>query len=700
MPRLIAGADAFGAAMNDRLGVRDSEQTAQLRFRVGARCVAESEDLIGVAVEGCQASGALFCIPEGARWWVQATVGLTAAAATQICQLLADPVSAQVLVCNDTRRSSNTDSLRPRTQALPHSVAAWAGVPVQCGESGCCGVMIVVDRRPRAFAGHELALLRGVAREMARMMELHTLRAGRLNLGSEEVSVSRQNRFARVFQISPDPIAILYLDTGTFADVNDAFLQVSGCARDEVIGRTTQEIGCAWVEEEAGARVTEAIGRNGGVRNAEVKLRLPNGKIWVGLLSAEVIEMESRRCLLVINRDISEIRRLEEQRLQAQKMDAIGRLAGGIAHDFNHVLTVIQGNSEVLLSQSMALPQGIRQPILEMRAAAERATSLNRQLLTFSRQQALRLQDVDLNRLIGSNERMLRSAVSEQVDLRLRLDPMLGRVRADPGQISQVILDLVINARDAMPRGGSLSIETGNVQFSSSVPVGSSHVPAGRWVRMAVSDTGHGMNGGIQSRIFEPFFTTREEGQGTGLGLAMVYGIVKQSSGYIEISSEPGVGTTFEILLPRSDAPAPARSEGHPSRPSLEGTETILLVENEEAIRLLCREVLEGHGYQVFTAENGEDALHVAGAVHGPIHLLIADLVLPRVNGEVLAATLRQQQPAMAVLFISSLSGHLRHMNPAPCEDAQILQKPFSPARLCRSVRDLLDRSSRAAWLQ
>lgn len=685
--------------MRDRLEVPDSEQAAQTRFRVGARCVAESEDLIGVAMEGCQASGAIFCLPENLRWWVQAAVGLTAAAATQICQLLADPVSAQVLVCDDTRRCDSAGVLQPYQQALPDSVAAWAGAPVQCGESGSCGVLIVVDEHPRAFVEHQVALLQGVAREMARMMELHSLRAGKLNLGGEEALTSRQNRFARVFQVSPDPIAILYLDTVTFADVNDAFLQVSGCVRDEVIGRTAQEIGCTWAEE-AGAHITDAIWRNGSVRNAEVKLRLPNGKIWVGLLSAEVIEMEGRRCLLVVNRDVSEIRRLEEQLLQAQKMDAIGRLAGGIAHDFNNFLTIIHGYSEVLLTQALELPQRVREPILEMRAAAERAAGLTRQLLAFSRQQVLRLQDVDLNRLIGSNERMLRSAISEQIDLRLRLDPTLGRVQADPSQIDQVILNLVINARDAMPHGGSISIETGNVQFSSPVPFGNSHVPTGRWVRMAVADTGHGMNDTVQSRIFEPFFTTKEEGRGTGLGLATVYGIVKQSCGYIAVSSEPGAGTTFEILLPRFDAPMPVRSEEHPSRSSLEGTETILLAEDEEAIRLLCREVLEGHGYRVFTAENGEDALRVAGAVHGPIHLLITDIVLPRLSGDVLAATLRQQQPAMAVLFISGLSEPMRHMTPVPCEDAHFLQKPFSPARLCRTARDLLDRTSRGAWLQ
>ena len=690
MPRLVAGADAFGAAMNDRLEVPDSEPAAQTRFRADAGWVAEKEDLLGVAMEGCQASGALFCVPEGVRWWVQAAVGLTIAAATQICQLLADPVSAQLLVCEDTQRC-DIQSLQGRMQALPTSVAAWAGVPVPCGEGASCGLMIVVDEHPRAFTEPQLALLQGVARQLARLTELHGLR--------EAASSGQPSRFARVFQVSPDPIAILNLDTARFADVNDAFLQVSGCARDEVIGRTAQEIGCTWMDEEAGLRIAEAIERDGSVRNMEARLRLPSGKIWVGLLSAEVMEMDGRRCLLIVNKDISEIRRLEEQLLQAQKMDAIGRLAGGIAHDFNNFLTIIHGYSEVLLTQALELPHGIREPILEMRAAAERAAGLTRQLLAFSRQQVLRLQDVDLNRLISSNERMLRSAMSEQVDLRLQLDPTLGRVQADPSQIDQVLLNLVINARDAMPHGGSITITTENVQFACSAPFGSSHVPAGRWIRLTVKDSGHGMNETVQSRIFEPFFTTKEEGRGTGLGLATVYGIVKQSCGYVAVSSEPGVGTTFEILLPRFDAPAQLRSEAHPSCASLEGTETILLVEDEEAIRLLCREVLEGQGYRVFTSENGEDALRVAGEVDGPIHLLIADVVLPRLSGDVLAATLRQQQPAMAVLFISGLSDHVRQMHPAPGEDAHFLQKPFSPSRLCRTVRDLLDRSPEP-WLQ
>jgi PAS domain S-box-containing protein len=562
--------------------------------------------------------------------------------------------------------------------------------------------MILVDEHPRGFDKRQVLLLQRVGRQMERLLELHDLRMARAEAGGTPDLQSRlQDRFARVFQVSPDPMALLRLDTGTFVEINDAFLQVVACSRDQVIGRTSRDLGYNWVDRDYGASIAEAIRRDGSVRNVEVKLRLRTGRTWLGLLSAEVIEMEGRPCLLTVAKDISEIRRLEEQLLQAQKMDAIGRLAGGIAHDFNNFLTIIHGYSEVLLTQAMELPQGIRKPILEMRAAAERAAGLTRQLLAFSRQQVLRLQDVDLNRVISSNERMLRSAISEQIDLRLRLEPMLGRVQADPSQIDQIILNLVINARDAMPHGGSTEIETQNVQFSQSTPFGNGHVPAGRWIRLAVKDTGHGMNDTVQSHIFEPFFTTKEDGRGTGLGLATVYGIVKQSGGYIAVTSEPGVGTTFEILLPRFDAPVSARMEEPPSRTPLEGTETILLVEDEEAIRLLCSEVLEGQGYTVLTAENGEDALRVSGQTDGPIHLLITDVVLPRLSGDVLAATLRRQRPALAVLFMSGMPEHPRQMHPpAPGEEVQFLQKPFSPARLSRTVRDLLDRSSSGSWLQ
>lgn len=509
-----------------------------------------------------------------------------------------------------------------------------------------------------------------------------------------------EERFATVFLASPDPMSILTLDDSTFLDVNEAFLAVSGCSRDEILGRTAAEIGVTWVDPEAGRQVGATIHRDGRIRDVEIKLRLRTGMTWTGLFSAERIEIDGRPCLLTVTKDISEIRRLEEQLLQAQKMDAIGRLAGGIAHDFNNFLTIIHGYAEVLLTQVVELPEAVRDPILEIRAAAERAAGLTRQLLAFSRQQILRLQDIDLNRVISANERMLRSAISEQIDLRLRLDPMLGRIQADPSQIDQVILNLAINARDAMPHGGSAIIETENVQYSRPTIFGRSNVPAGRWVRLAVKDTGHGMNDAVQSRIFEPFFTTKAEGQGTGLGLATVYGIVKQSGGYIAVSSTPGAGTTFEILLPRLDVAVPIRAGESASRSPLEGSETILLVEDEEAIRLLCREVLEGQGYTVFTADHGEEALRVAGGITGPIHLLITDVVLPRLGGEALAAALRQQRPEMAVLFMSGLAEDLRDMHPVTAEEPTFLQKPFSPARLSRVVRDLLDRAASGSWLQ
>lgn len=808
--------------MHDRLDKPDSDQTAQHRSGMDARGLAEYEDLIGIAIDCCQASGAVLCVSDGAQWRVRARAGITVDGAREICQALAGPVSAQLLICEDTQ--THNPALQQLIRLVPASVAAFAGVPVLTGDGASQAVVVVMDERPRAFNEHQIVVLQRVARQVARLFELHAARMASVQPHSRDVHpreerfrwVSRavrdtvwdwdpgsnriwvsdesdvngensttsledwvrrihaedrerivrglqqaiataqtiwseeyrfqrsdgqwiwvedracifrasddapgrvvglmrditekrqreealrrmEERFATVFWASPDPMAIMALDDSAFLDVNEAFLFVSGCSRDEVIGRTAQELGVTWVTPEMGLQIRETVHQGGRIRDVEIRLRLRTGKIWLGLLSAERIEIDGRPCLLTVTKDISEIRRLEEQLLQAQKMDAIGRLAGGIAHDFNNFLTIIHGYSEVLLTQVVDLPDMVRQPVLEMRAAAERAAGLTRQLLAFSRQQILRLQDVDLNRVISSNERMLRSAISEQVDLRLRLEPMLGRIQADPSQIDQVILNLVINARDAMPHGGSITIETGNVQFSRATAFGQGQVPAGRWVRLAVKDSGHGMNDAVQARIFEPFFTTKADDQGTGLGLATVYGIVKQSGGYIAVSSTPGAGATFEILLPRFDVPAQARMEESPSRSPLEGTETILLVEDEEAIRLLCREVLEGQGYTVFTADNGEDALRVAGEVDGPIHLLIADIVLPRVSGEVLAATLRHQRPAMAVLFMSGMSDDLRTMHPAQAGEAPFLQKPFSPARLSRTVRDLLDRTSSGAWLQ
>ncbi|HEX4634350.1 MAG TPA: response regulator [Gemmatimonadales bacterium] len=391
----------------------------------------------------------------------------------------------------------------------------------------------------------------------------------------------------------------------------------------------------------------------------------------------------------VVVEDVSERRTLETQLQQAQKMEAIGQLAGGVAHDFNNLLTVILGSADLLLE---TIPSGTpeREDVGDIRRAAVRAADLTRQLLAFSRKQTLQLQVLDLNHIVEGMEKMLVRLIGEDVDLRTRLDRYLGATKADPGQVEQILLNLVVNARDAMPDGGQLTIETSNVDLDEIYV--SDHSPAlpGPYVMLAVSDTGMGMDQATQARVFEPFFTTKEVGKGTGLGLATVYGIVKQSGGFIWLYSEPGEGATFKVYLPRVDAlaagAAPAAAEG-----TLAGTETILLVEDEDAVRTLTQRALEGQGYTVLAAKHGADALTIADGYPGTIHLLISDVVMPKMNGPEVAAGLTKRRSAIRTLFLSGYPGEAISRRGSLDEGVAFLQKPFTIEGLARKVREVLD---------
>jgi len=392
----------------------------------------------------------------------------------------------------------------------------------------------------------------------------------------------------------------------------------------------------------------------------------------------------------VINaRDVTERRSLERQLLQAQKMEAVGRLAGGIAHDFNNVLTAIFGYVDLLLDGLPTLSP-LRPDIEEIRTAAERAAGLTRQLLAFSRKQVLQMRTLDLNELLTDIDKLLRRLLGEDIDIVTKLDPRLGAVRADSGQLEQVVVNLAVNARDAMPGGGRLTIETRNAELDEAYT--RQHVPVrpGRYVMFALSDTGTGMSPETMAHMFEPFFTTKEAGKGTGLGLATVYGIVKQSGGYVWCYSELGHGTTFTVYLPRVDAPAEPQA---PPREvaTVTGTETILLAEDDEILRPLTKGLLAKLGYTVLEAESAEQAFAVAGVHQGPIHLLVADVVMPGASGRKLARRLAQSRPETRVLYVSGYTDdaivHHGMLEPG----LNFLQKPFTPAALARKVRDVLD---------
>ena len=440
---------------------------------------------------------------------------------------------------------------------------------------------------------------------------------------------------------------------------------------------------------EAGAVVTnfetQRLRRDGTVRDVNIsKCALRSGGELSGIVS--------------IISDSTDRKRLEAQYRQAQKMEAVGQLAGGVAHDFNNLLTVIISYSQMLLSD-IAEGSSSRADVQEIKRAAERAALLTKQLLAFSRQQVLRPQILDLNLVIGDLEQMLRRLLREDINIVLTLDPELGAVAADPGQIEQIVMNLVVNARDAMPDGGRLSIETTNVSFDTPYQVRASEaqLAAGAYVVIAVSDNGSGMSAQVQARIFEPFFTTKRMNEGTGLGLSTVYGIVKQSGGYITVYSELGHGTTFKIYLPRVDTAADSASlEDGAVLHATGGGETVLIVEDDDALRTVACRALRQCGYEVLVASDGAEALEQCSRHEGGLHLVVTDMVMPQMNGIELAESIALSYPKIRVLLMSGYTRDETARRGIASERYAFLEKPFTPAKLAARVRELLDGHTRA----
>ena len=388
-------------------------------------------------------------------------------------------------------------------------------------------------------------------------------------------------------------------------------------------------------------------------------------------------------------RDVTDQRRLQQQVLQSQKMEAVGRLAGGIAHDFNNLLTVITSYSDLLL-EDLAPGDAKRDDLEQVRKAADGAAALTRQLLAFSRQQVVEPRVVSLNTVVEGLQKILRRVIGEDIELTTTLAPDLGAVRADVGQLEQVLMNLAVNARDAMPTGGRLTVETANVEHDPEYARDREAAAVRQFAMLAVSDTGCGMDEATKARIFEPFFTTKEPGKGTGLGLATVYGIVNQAGGFIWVYSEPGQGTSFKIYLPEVDATA-ERTTAVAGARAPRGTETVLLVEDAAAVRAVTKQALERQGYVVLEAPDGEAALRLAQQHRGPIHLLLTDVVMPRVSGRELAERLTQVRPDMKVLYASGYTDDSVVRHGILELGTAYLQKPFSPESLARKVRDVLD---------
>ena len=495
-----------------------------------------------------------------------------------------------------------------------------------------------------------------------------------------------EERFYKAFHANPEPMTIATLAEGRYIDVNDNFLRITGYQREEIIGRTSLEIKF-WKSPEDRPLFVEILRRQGVIRDLEVTFLTKSGAERTALDSADILDFDGEKCVLAIFKDITERKSLEKQLRQAQRMEAIGQLSGGIAHDFNNLLGVIIGYSEIL-EERIAKDDFLYKSVQEIKKAGIRAASLTRQLLAFSRQQVLESKVLDLNTVVTSVEKMLKRLIGENIDLESALEPNLGNINADQGQIEQVIINLAVNARDAMPNGGRLTIATANVDLDEDFARLHPPQAAGRYVLLSISDTGIGMDASTQAHIFEPFFTTKEQGKGTGLGLSTVYGVIRQSRGHIWVYSEPGVGTNFKIYLPRTDETVSGENSPQGLPTTMRGTETILLVEDEEPLRELTHDLLADSGYIVLSAAHPADAIEIARHHKGRIHLLLTDVVMPGMSGLALAGKLAPSRPDMRVVY---MSGYTRFTHPELFDSgATVLFKPIARDSLLRRVRELL----------
>ena len=505
---------------------------------------------------------------------------------------------------------------------------------------------------------------------------------------AEEALRQSEERYRLLFERNPQPMWVFDLETLAFLEVNEAAIKHYGYSREEFLAMTITDIrptvdvppliGGMSEEptEHSEAGIWKHTRKDGSIIDVEI--------------TGHALTFYGRRARIVLSYDVTERISLEEQFRQAQKMEAIGQLAGGIAHDFNNLLTAINGYCELtirrLRHQDPLLPN-----LEEIKKAGDRAASLTRQLLAFSRKQVLQPRILDLNSVVSDLEKMLRRLIGEDVELRTVLDPTLGRIKVDPGQVEQIIMNLAVNARDAMPQGGKLTIETKSVYLDGDYARKHIGASLGYFVMLAVSDNGEGMDLRTQARIFEPFYTTKEVGKGTGLGLSTVYGIVKQSGGDIWVYSEVGRGTTFKVYLPRIDEDVQEYKKSIKRGEDLRGQETILIAEDEEIVRKLTCQVLGLYGYQVLEAANGGTALLICERRTEPIHLLITDMVMPEMSGRELSERLSKLRPEMKVLYMSGYTDSAMLHQGALEDGENFIQKPFSPDTLATKVREVLD---------
>jgi PAS domain S-box-containing protein len=563
-------------------------------------------------------------------------------------------------------------------------IRSWLGVPLVVSGK-VIGQYSLEKAEPEFFTEEHARLVEKLAAHAAVAITNARLYADRARL---------EEKFQSMLQSSPVPMCINTLEEGRYLEVNDRFVTVLGYSREELVGRTGKEIG-VWLHPEQRQQMVERLVRHGRVESFEAEIRTKSGETRVLLISGETIG-ENSPYVLTAGLDITESRRLEEQFRQVQKMDAIGRLAGGVAHDFNNMLAVIIGRAEQLV---LKWPPGdpAHGPLEEIRQTGWRAAALTRQLLAFSRQKTVRLRPVRLNSVVQEMQRMLGRLIGETIQMTVKLDTDLGSINADPGGLEQVLMNLCVNARDAMTKGGTLAISTSNASVDAAFPLRHGTLAPGRYVRLTVSDTGVGMSDEVQARLFEPFFTTKEFGKGTGLGLSTVYRIVEECGGVISVYSEPGSGATFKIYFPRVEETAAAPTSFLLADIMPRGAETVLVVEDEDPVRIIVQDCLETAGYTVIAARNGKEAIERSQRHGQPVHLLVTDVVLPGMSGMQLARQLREAHPRLKVLCLSGYTSDVLLDHGAPVEGSHFLEKPFRMMDLSVKVRQALDERAASA---
>jgi two-component system, cell cycle sensor histidine kinase and response regulator CckA len=508
--------------------------------------------------------------------------------------------------------------------------------------------------------------------------------------------LAQEELFRLIGENAVDMIAVVTVD-GRRLYNSPSYQKVLGYSPEELERASAYEQ--IHPDDVAAVKAAAEEARATGVgRCLEYRVRHKNGDWRVLESTASAVRDASGKVgkLVIVNRDVTQRRELQQQLVLSQRLEAVGKLSGGIAHDFNNLLGVIIGYSEAL-QQSIAADDPMREPVDEIRKAGQRAATLTQQLLAFSRKQVLEPKILDLNAIILDMEKMLRRLIGEDIALKFNVPSGVGKVKADRGQLEQVVLNLAVNARDAMPRGGELTIETANADLTEKDVQRYRYVIPGSYVVLTVSDTGVGMDAETQSHIFEPFFTTKEKGKGTGLGLATVYGIVKQSGGYIWLDSTPGKGTTFRIFLPIAagvvESGAPMIASG--SRPK--GTSTILLVEDETSLRKLARTTLENAGYRVLEAPDAPHAIEISANASSSVDLLLTDVIMPGMSGGDLAKKLSRERPQMPVLFMSGYTDGAIEMQGNLKPGLVVLRKPFTRDTLLRTVEDAMAHASGSA---